>query len=155
MPTFASGWMPQLNGDVGKSVCAAIFTVGVLVFIHELGHFLAARMCGMRADVFAIGMGPRLFGWNRVTGFSFGKLPETLQLEGRTDYRVSALPLGGYVKMLGQDDSDPDMPRTQEPDDFRNQTVFKRMVILIAGVVMSGVLKGGPKKSAVFVTWFS
>ncbi|MEP7220552.1 MAG: site-2 protease family protein, partial [Bacteroidota bacterium] len=75
-----------------ESILAFIVVVGILVFVHELGHFLAARWTGMRAEVFAVGMGPRLFGWNRKTGFTFGKLPEGLELGEFTDYRISALP---------------------------------------------------------------
>ena len=59
--------------------------LGVLILIHEWGHFIVARMFGVRVDVFSIGFGPRLFGWKR----------------GATDYRVSALPLGGYVRLAG------------------------------------------------------
>ncbi len=66
--------------------------LGVMILVHEWGHFIAARIFGVRVDVFSIGFGPRLFGWKR----------------GATDYRVSALPLGGYVRMAGQDPSDID-----------------------------------------------
>jgi regulator of sigma E protease len=66
--------------------------LGVMILVHELGHFIAARLFGVRVDVFSIGFGPRLFGWKR----------------GATDYRVSALPLGGYVRMAGQDPSEID-----------------------------------------------
>jgi regulator of sigma E protease len=57
-----------------------ILLIGILVFVHELGHFLTARWTGMRADVFAVGMGPRMLGWNPKTGFSFGPLPPDLEL---------------------------------------------------------------------------
>jgi regulator of sigma E protease len=66
--------------------------LGILILVHEWGHFIVARLCGVRVDVFSIGFGPRLFGWKR----------------GATDYRVSALPLGGYVRMAGQDLSEVD-----------------------------------------------
>jgi len=66
--------------------------LGVMILVHEWGHFIAARIFGVRVDVFSIGFGPRLFGWKR----------------GATDYRVSALPLGGYVRMAGQDPSEID-----------------------------------------------
>jgi regulator of sigma E protease len=66
--------------------------LGVMILVHEWGHFIAARMFGVRVDVFSIGFGPRLFGWKR----------------GATDYRVSALPLGGYVRMAGQDPTEID-----------------------------------------------
>ena len=55
---------------------AFILVLGILIFVHELGHFLAAKMTGMRADVFAIGFGKRLFGYNKKTGFTFGNLPK-------------------------------------------------------------------------------
>ena len=66
--------------------------LGVMILIHEWGHFIAARMFGVRVDVFSIGFGPRLFGWK----------------SGHTDYRISIIPLGGYVRMAGQDPTDID-----------------------------------------------
>ncbi|HVH61082.1 MAG TPA: site-2 protease family protein, partial [Candidatus Sulfotelmatobacter sp.] len=67
-----------------------VLVLGILILVHEWGHFIVARFFGVRVDVFSIGFGPRLFGWKR----------------GATDYRVSAIPLGGYVRMAGQDLSD-------------------------------------------------
>ncbi len=78
--------------------------LGLMIMIHEWGHFIVARLFGVRVDVFSIGFGPRLFGWKR----------------GATDYRVSALPFGGYVRMAGQDPSEIDsadstsIPRTDK-----------------------------------------
>lgn len=66
--------------------------LGVMILIHEWGHFIAARIFGVRVDVFSIGFGPRLFGWK----------------SGYTDYRISIIPLGGYVRMAGQDPTDID-----------------------------------------------
>src|SRR5258707_11005103 len=66
--------------------------LGIIILVHEWGHFIVARLCGVRVDVFSIGFGPRLFGWKR----------------GATDWRISALPLGGYVRMAGHDLSDDD-----------------------------------------------
>ncbi|HZU98911.1 MAG TPA: RIP metalloprotease RseP [Planctomycetota bacterium] len=109
--------------DTVGAILAVILGFGVLVFVHELGHFLAAKWVGVRVEVFSLGFGPRLFGFVR----------------GHTDYRVSWLPLGGYVKMLGQDDADPNTPRTQAPDDFRNKSIGGRMLILVAGVVMNAI----------------
>ena len=77
-------------------IWAAIVVLGVLVFIHELGHFLAAKLFGVGVEKFSLGFGPRLFG-KRV---------------GITDYRVSAIPLGGYVKMVGDEPE----PRTTGDD---------------------------------------
>lgn len=107
-----------------RGLLGVLLGVGALIFFHELGHFLAAKWAGVRVDVFSLGMGPRLFGVVR----------------GDTDYRVSALPIGGYVSMLGQVDGDPDQPKTERSDDFRNKSVEKRFVIMVAGVVMNLVL---------------
>jgi regulator of sigma E protease len=68
--------------------------LGVMILVHEWGHFIAARLFGVRVDVFSIGFGPRLFGWK----------------SGNTDYRISIIPLGGYVRMAGQDPSEIDSP---------------------------------------------
>lgn len=129
--------------DILITIIAFIILIGVLVFIHELGHFLAARWTGMRADVFAVGMGPRLFGWNRINGFTFGKLPETIELGENTDYRISALPIGGYVKILGMVDETMDTEfanRPPEPWEFRSKNTFQKAFVLSAGVLMNILL---------------
>ena len=81
-----------------------VITIGILVFVHEFGHFAAAKISKMRVDVFAIGFGKRLFGWNKLTGFTFGDLSKDFDGEGNTDYRLCLLPLGGYVKIAGMVD---------------------------------------------------
>jgi regulator of sigma E protease len=94
--------------------------LGVMVLIHEWGHFVAARLFGVRVDVFSIGFGPRLFGWKK----------------GPTDYRVSALPLGGYVRMAGQDLSEVDSgdkPPTGAPDELMSKPRWQRALISFAG----------------------
>src|SRR5579864_6964138 len=73
-------------------ILGVALVLGVMILVHEWGHCVAARIFGVRVDVFSIGFGPRLFGWKR----------------GATDYRVSALPLGGYVRMAGQDPTEID-----------------------------------------------
>jgi len=70
-----------------NTILGIVLVLGLMILVHELGHFIVARVFGVRVDVFSIGFGPRLFGWKR----------------GATDYRVSALPFGGYVRMAGQD----------------------------------------------------
>ncbi|WP_028314427.1 RIP metalloprotease RseP [Desulfatibacillum aliphaticivorans] len=97
--------------------------LGALIFFHELGHFLAARLLGVGVETFSLGFGPRLFG----------------KKSGMTDYRVSAVPLGGYVKMVGEDpDSD------EEPEDtsisFSHKPVWKRITIVAAGPVFNFLL---------------
>jgi regulator of sigma E protease len=123
-----------------------LITIGILVFVHELGHFLAAIACGMRAEVFAIGMGNRVFGWNKVTGFSFGKLKEDLELNDHTDYRVSAFPIGGYVKISGMIDEslDTEMAASEpKPWEYRAKPVWQRMIVISAGVIMNILLAIG------------
>ncbi len=133
---------------------------GSVVFFHELGHFLAAKSFGIRCDVFSLGIGPRLFGWRKGKGFSFGKVsigPETPEAEtmpagnetgkgkapaqkkpevGETDYRMAWLPFGGYVRMLGQDDLDPSKIST-DPASFGQKPIWQRMVVVSAGVIMN------------------
>src|SRR5512138_3316488 len=85
--------------------------LGVLVLVHELGHFLAAKWLGVRVLSFSIGMGPRVFGFTR----------------GGTDYRISLLPLGGYVRMAG--DTTEGEERTGAPDEFLEKAWWARAII--------------------------
>ena len=77
----------------------AVISLGVLVFIHELGHFFAAWVCEVKVKEFSIGMGPRLFGTKKV--------------KGKTQYNVIALPIGGFVSLAGEDptEADPEVPK--------------------------------------------
>ena len=104
-----------------QSILAFIFVIGVLVFIHELGHFLAARRVGIRVLTFALGFGPKLLSFRR----------------GDTEYCVCALPLGGYVKMAGESADD---KRTGADDEFMSKTKWERFQVLIMGPVMNLVL---------------
>lgn len=124
-------------------------TIGILVFIHELGHFLAAKLSGMRADVFAIGFGKRLLGYNKKNGFSFGELPKDFDGEGNTDYRISLLPLGGYVKIAGMVDESFDTKFTAtepQPYEFRSKNFWQKSFVITAGVFMNLLL-------AVLIFW--
>ncbi len=132
--------------DILNNILYFGITIGVLVFVHELGHFLAAISCGMRADVFALGMGNRVLGWNRKTKFSFGKLPEDLDLEGNTDYRLAAFPIGGYVKISGMIDEslDTEFQNTEpKPWEYRAKPIWQRMIVISAGVIMNIFLAVG------------
>src|SRR5436305_14981648 len=86
-----------------------VLVLGVLILVHEWGHFIVARLFGVRVDVFSIGFGPRLFGVKR----------------GATDYRISAVPLGGYVRMAGQDLSEIDSGN-QAPTGATDELVSKQ-----------------------------
>jgi len=111
-----------------------VLVLGVLILVHEWGHFIVARLFKVRVDVFSIGFGPRLFGWKR----------------GATDYRVSAFPLGGYVRMAGQDLSEidsGDQKPTGAPDELMSKPRWQRALISLAGpvvnLIMPIVLLGG------------
>lgn len=120
-----------------------IITIGILVFVHEFGHFAAAKLSKMRVDVFALGFGYRLLGWNRITGFSFGNLPKDWDGQGNTDYRLSILPLGGYVKIAGMIDESMDkdfVEKEPQPYEFRSKSTSKKLFVISAGVLMNLLL---------------
>lgn len=94
--------------------------IGGLIFVHELGHFLVGRWCGVRAEAFSIGFGKVLLRWQ----------------PGETEYRLSALPLGGYVKFLAENPGD---DGAVEPDSFPAATYPRKAAILLAGVAMNVV----------------
>ncbi|MEO2195377.1 MAG: RIP metalloprotease RseP [bacterium] len=103
------------------SLLAFLFVLGVLVFVHELGHFLVARFHGVRCLTFSLGFGPKLIQTKR----------------GDTVYCVSAIPLGGYVKMAGESAED---EREGKPDEFLSKSKWQRFQILIAGPAMNLIL---------------
>ena len=108
-------------------IVAAAVGLGVIVFVHEWGHFVVARLCGVRVLVFSLGYGNRIFGWKR----------------GETDYRISVFPLGGYVRMAGDN---PAEERTGAPDEFLAKPRWQRLLIIVAGPFMNFVL-------AIVLTW--
>src|ERR1700722_312511 len=89
-----------LGGNYTNWIIPFLFTLTVIVFFHELGHFLVARLCGIRVLVFSIGFGPELVGFNDRSG---------------TRWKIAAIPLGGYVKFFGDENagSVPDAPRLE------------------------------------------
>ena len=103
------------------TILAFLFVLGVLVFVHELGHFVAARRIGVRVLTFSLGFGPKLVSTKR----------------GDTEYAISAIPLGGYVKMAGETMDD---PRSGAPDEFLSKTKWQRFQVLIMGPVMNILL---------------
>lgn len=120
-----------------------VIVIGVLVIFHEFGHFIAARLSGIRVDVFSIGMGPRLFGYNKVNGFTFGKLPENFELNGFCDYRVCLLPIGGYVKIAGMIDESLDksfLETAPKEYEFRSKGTLTKLFVISAGVIMNFIL---------------
>ena len=104
-----------------RDILVGAIVLGILVLIHEWGHFIMAKLCGVRVEVFSIGFGTRLWGKKR----------------GDTDYRISVLPLGGYVKMAGDN---PVEERSGEPYEFLSRPRWQRFLIAIAGPLMNILL---------------
>jgi regulator of sigma E protease len=103
------------------SIFAFVFVLGVLIFVHELGHFLMARRIGVRVLTFSLGFGPKLLSVRR----------------GDTEYCISAIPLGGYVKMAGEN---PEDARTGADDEFLSKGKWQRFQVLVMGPVMNLLL---------------
>jgi regulator of sigma E protease len=100
---------------------AFIFVLGLLIFVHELGHFLAAKWAGIRVERFSLGFPPRMFG----------------KKIGDTDYCISWIPLGGYVKMAGMIDESLDTKIEGQPWEFMSKPVWKRAIVIAAGPFMN------------------
>jgi len=103
------------------TILAFLFVLGVLIFVHELGHFLVARWYGVRVLTFSLGFGPKILKYRR----------------GDTEYCVSAIPLGGYVKLAGETVED---DRTGAPDEFLSKSKWVRFQVYLAGPVMNLIL---------------
>ena len=107
------------------SILAVVLGLGFVIFFHELGHFAVAKWCNVYVERFSIGFGPVIWSWQR----------------GETEYALSIIPFGGYVKMLGQDDMDPSQLTSDEiaedPRSYSSKAVWQRMAIISAGVIMN------------------
>jgi len=111
------------------NLLTAVLVLSVMIFIHELGHFLAAKKAGVGVVKFSIGFGPRLWGFRR----------------GETEYLLSAVPFGGYVKMVG-DDPEAEIDEKDREKSFLHKAVWKRMLIVFAGPAFNMI-------SAVFIIY--
>ncbi|KAA0929592.1 RIP metalloprotease RseP [Psychrobacter sp. ANT_H56B] len=106
------------------TLLAAIFVLGPLIALHEWGHYIVARLCGVRVLTYSIGFGPKLFGWtSKKSGI---------------DYRISALPLGGYVKML--DEREGEVAKDEQHLAFNRQHPLKKIAIVAAGPIMNFII---------------
>ncbi len=122
MDVLASVWVVWL-----MPVFLLLVGFGAVIFFHELGHFLVAKLVGIKIERFAIGFGPRVLG---------------LKL-GETDYCICALPLGGYVKMLGQEDFKPlEEGQQADPRSYNAKSVGARFAVISAGVIMNVIMAG-------------
>ncbi len=110
--------------DFVINVAAVALVLGVMILVHEFGHYAAAKLFGVRVEVFSIGFGKRLLGFKK----------------GDTDYRISAIPLGGYVKMSGENFSE---ERNGAPYEFMSHPRWQRLVIAFAGPFMNIMLAIG------------
>lgn len=108
----------ELLNSVSWTILSFIFVLGIMIFIHELGHYLMAKALGIRVEVFSLGFGPRLIGFRR----------------GETDYRISLLPLGGFVKMTGENY---DEELNGSRDEFLSRPKSHRFAVAIAGPLMN------------------
>jgi regulator of sigma E protease len=106
-----------------ENLLAFLFVLGVLIFVHEFGHYAVAKLFGIRVEVFSLGFGPRLFGVRR----------------GDTDYRISALPVGGYVKLAGESDEE-GAPAEAARDEFRARPRHQRLLVLVMGATLNILL---------------
>jgi regulator of sigma E protease len=149
--------MTQVLGFLATlpDLALVVLGFGFIIFVHELGHFLAAKWAGIRVLAFAIGFGKPIVSFRKGLGLRFGRSTEAEYKALRdseksggpapaatispTEYRLNWLPLGGYVKMLGQDDLDP-LATSGEPDSYQSTKPWKRMVVISAGVVMNIIL---------------
>src|SRR5678815_3057458 len=107
-----------------KDVSIALIVLGIIIVIHELGHFLVAKFFKIKVETFSVGFGPRLFGYRY----------------GDTDYRISAFPLGGYVKMAGENVGE---SVTGAPHEFLSKPKWQRFLVASAGPAMNMILAVG------------
>jgi len=147
LAAFALGYISghlSLVIAIFKAILLILFSITILVTVHELGHFLAAKAFGMRVEIFSIGFPPKLFSFRR----------------GETDYQIGATPLGGYVKIAGMIDESMDKEVIQRekareeaekgstqthnygprPWEFRAKPVWQRLIVMLAGVIMNVIL---------------
>src|ERR1700677_2032671 len=103
------------------AILPVTLVLGIIIFVHEWGHFMAAKLAGVRVDVFSFGFGPRLFGVKR----------------GDTDDRLSALPFGGYVRMAGDNVAE---ERTGADYEYLSKTRWQRVFLAVAGPAMNVLL---------------
>ncbi|MBC8203316.1 MAG: site-2 protease family protein [Planctomycetes bacterium] len=139
------------------NIILIVLGFGMLIGLHELGHFIAAKWSGIRTNAFAVGMGPVVFSWRSGVGITFGSSTSKIVKKygkdasamsdgelkehglSETEYSLRLLPIGGFVSMLGQEDGKPEEV-SQDPRSYNMCPIGKRMVVVSAGVVMNLLL---------------
>jgi regulator of sigma E protease len=136
--------LAQISGSM--SVVLLVLGLGFIIFVHELGHFLVAKMVGIKVDQFAVGFGRAILCWRKGIGLRLGTTEPEMRRRiaagaeesdfGETEYRLNWMPLGGYVKMLGQDDLDP-TKLSEDPRSFNQKPIWARTAVVSAGVIVN------------------
>ncbi len=142
MGSYLLSHLHALGGGVAAYLIPFLFVLSLVVFFHELGHFLVARLCGVRILVFSIGFGPEIIGFNDRHG---------------TRWKIAAIPLGGYVKFFGDENagSAPDTPRLESmTEDERKQSFFFQPVPKRAAIVVAGPMANFVLAIVIFATIF-
>lgn len=146
------------NPQQTVNILIPLVGLGVVILVHEFGHFIVARMCKMKTEAFSIGFGHVVIGLRRTEkGYRVRILPDFLPKDddpekdgllsftfgkckpGTTEYRLSMIPLGGYVKILGQEDLG-SAEKNPDPDAFMNKPVWQRLAVISAGVICNVIL---------------
>ena len=156
MLAILAGGGIYLMGHLDKvwNIILVLAGFGAVIFVHELGHFVAAKSVGIKVEGFALGFGPTIVSFQTVQGgFQIRILPDLFHgedgksqfnltiptksaQEAETEYKINLVPLGGYVKMLGQEDAGPDKP-SDDPRAFGNKKIWQRAIVVSAGVIMN------------------
>lgn len=113
-------YIASILGQIYSTVIPFVILLGILIFVHELGHFAVARWCGVRVEVFSLGFGKKILSYKK----------------GDTTYCLSLIPLGGYVKMFGEQNGDT-VTEAEKPVSFTHKTVWQRIAIVLAGPLMN------------------
>jgi regulator of sigma E protease len=147
------------NTEKAANVMLALVGLGAVIFLHELGHFAAGKLCDINVEAFAIGFGPIVLGVKKLKNFlQFRILPTILVKNndpngkgllcfkipvrckaGETEYQVRIFPVGGFVKLLGQEDVGADKP-SNDPRSFLNKPIWKRIAVGVAGVTFNVIV---------------
>jgi regulator of sigma E protease len=132
------------NPAAARKILLVALGFGAVIMIHELGHFLIAKLCGIKIEMFSIGFPPTLLSFQKTAkGIRFRFLPqfgadETAAEDSGTAYCIGLIPFGGFVKMLGQSDSGA-VEQTDDPRSFVNKPIWQRIAVVAAGVVFNAL----------------
>ena len=153
------GWWAAKDIEKAANVMLALVGLGAVIFVHELGHFTAGKLCDINVEAFAIGFGPVVLGIKKLENFLQVRILPTILVKdndtdsqgllcfkipvrckaGETEYQLRIFPVGGFVKLLGQEDIGADKP-SDDPRSFLNKPIWKRIVVGVAGVTFNVIV---------------